>query len=49
MLLQISVLRALYHSFFISGGIEVAEENYPEHGYTANALNLQDTAVPVPR
>lgn len=33
----------------LSLAVEVAEENYPEHGYTTNTLNLQDTAVPVPR
>lgn len=36
-------------SHSLSLAVEVAEENYPEHGYTANTLNLQDTAVPEPR
>lgn len=36
----------------LSPVVEVADENYPKHGYAANAtnaLNLQDTAVPEPR
>lgn len=36
----------------LSLALEVADENYPEHGYAANAtnaLNLQDMAIPKPR